>query len=121
MAMILIVDDDLDIREILELTLQFKGYTVEGASNGREALAVLERTRPCLMVLDLVMPEMTGWQLLEEMKERKLGDIPVCVISALEGRTPSEAVASLCKPFEPSELLAIVARYCRHPARTTTG
>ena len=110
--MILLVEDDEDVREMLKLTLEMSGFDVDVARNGTDALAALDRQRPCLVVLDLVMPVMNGWEVLEQMKTRQLADIPVCVISALSGRAPSEAVAALCKPFDASELLAVAARYC---------
>ena len=97
---------------MLKLTLEMSGYVVDVAKNGTAALEALNRQRPCLVILDLVMPVMNGWEVLEHMKARQLGDIPVCVISALSVRAPSEAVASLCKPFDASELLAVAARYC---------
>jgi len=112
---ILLVEDDEDVREMLKLTLEMSGYAVDVAMNGTAALEALDRERPCLVILDLVMPVMDGWQVLAQMKARQLGDIPVCVISALSGRSPSEAVASLCKPFDTSELLAVAARYCSPP------
>jgi len=97
---------------MLKLTLEMSGYGVDVAENGTAALEALDRRRPCLVVLDLVMPEMDGWGVLAQMKARQLDDIPVCVISALSERTPSEAVASLRKPFDTNELLAVAARYC---------
>ena len=118
--MILLVDDDDDVREMLELTLASHGWVVELAGDGAAALAALERGRPCLVILDLVMPVMNGWDVLAQMKARGLGDIPVCVITALGGPAPAEAVASLCKPFETGELLALADRYCAHRARAFT-
>ncbi|MCX5747183.1 MAG: response regulator [Proteobacteria bacterium] len=115
--MILLVEDDEDVREMLKLTLEVNGCVVELASDGRAALAAMTRQRPCLVILDLVMPVMSGWEVLAQMQARQLDDIPVCVISALGGPTPSEAIASLCKPFETSELLAVTDRYCAHGTR----
>ncbi len=112
--MILLVEDDEDVREMLEFTFRSSGYTVVAATNGADALAALERERPCLMILDLVMPRMTGWEVMTQMKERNLADVPVCVISALGGSIPSEAVASFGKPFDVRELVALAARYCTH-------
>ena len=111
--MILLVEDDDDVREMLAMTLD--EYPVEIARNGTEALAALTKLSPppCLVVLDLKMPVMTGWQVIEWMKASAI-DVPVCVISALSDRAPREAIATLHKPFEPSELLALAARYCRH-------
>lgn len=112
--MILLVEDDEDVREMLELTFRSHGYIVDAQPNGAAALATLERKRPCLMILDLVMPMMTGWEVIAQMKQRNLADIPVCVISALGGSVPPEAVASFCKPFDVKELVAVAARYCSH-------
>lgn len=105
---------------MLAFTLESSGYVLEAAKHGRAALEAIERQRPCLMILDLLMPVMNGWQVLAEMKERELGDIPVCVISALGERVPSEAVATLRKPFDKRELLEVAARYCSH-ARAAAG
>ncbi len=102
---------------MLKITLAGNGCVVELASNGRAALESLSRRRPCLMILDLVMPVMNGWEVLAQMKARQLGDIPVCVVSALGVGAPREAVASLSKPFDFRELLAITARYCSHGSR----
>jgi DNA-binding response OmpR family regulator len=111
---ILLAEDDEDVREMLAFTLTSRGYTVETAVNGREVLDLLSRTRPCLVILDLVMPLMTGQQVLAEMKARKLDDIPVCVISALGGPPPPQAVTSLVKPFDVADVVAIAAKYCAH-------
>jgi CheY-like chemotaxis protein len=115
---ILLAEDVEDVRELLAFTLTSRGYTVETAVNGRAVLEVLARTRPCLIILDLVMPVMTGHQVLAELKARKLDDIPVCVISALGGPAPSQAVASLVKPFDVSAVVAVAATYCAHVVRS---
>jgi CheY-like chemotaxis protein len=67
------------------------------------------------VILDLHMPVMTGWELLDELRRRGLTDVPVCVTSALSGRAPAQAVATLSKPFNTSELIAVSSRYCTHP------
>lgn len=118
--MILLVEDDEDVREMLAFTLESSGYVLETARHGGAALEALARQRPCLMILDLLMPVMNGWQVITEMKARKL-DVPVCVISALGERVPAEAVASLRKPFDKSELLDVAARYCVHAPRVAAG
>jgi CheY-like chemotaxis protein len=102
------------VREMLAFTLESRGYAVQVAKNGSAALEALDRGRPCLMILDLLMPVMNGWVVLAQMKERQMTDIPVCVISALEGPRPSEAVATLGKPFNTAELFALAERYCSH-------
>jgi len=67
-AVILLVEDDEDVRDMLEFTLESSGHVREVANHGRAALEALERQRPCLIILDLLMPVMTGWQVLAEMK-----------------------------------------------------
>lgn len=116
--MILLVEDDEDVREMLAFTLRSRGYTVEVVKNGSAALEALERERPCLMILDLVMPVMNGWTVLAEMKARQMSDVPVCVISALEGQRPTDVVATLGKPFNTTELFALAEKYCGHGRRS---
>lgn len=116
-AVILLVEDDIDVREMLEMTLAVSGHAVTVATNGAAALEAIERGRPCLVILDLVMPVLDGWGVIAQMKERNLDDVPVCVISAFGERAPDEAIATLCKPFDTNQLLAIADRYCAHPAR----
>jgi two-component system phosphate regulon response regulator OmpR len=111
---ILVVEDDVDVREMLEFTFKSNGFAVTVATDGAAALAAIEKERPCLVILDLIMPRMSGWQLLTELKARNLDDVPVCVISALETKIPDGAVASFMKPFDVKELVAVAARYCAH-------
>lgn len=111
--MILLVEDDEDVRDMLKVTLESSGHAVDVARNGEEALLAIERQRPCLVILDLVMPVLDGWGVLARMTEHQL-DVPVCVISAFGDRAPDEAVATLCKPFDTNELLALAERYCHH-------
>jgi CheY-like chemotaxis protein len=111
---ILLVEDDVDVRELLEFTLKGWGYTVEVAQDGAAALEALARARPCLMILDLFMPRMTGWAVMEQMKARNLQEVPVCVITALEGPNPPDAVATLSKPFDASALKSVASKYCSH-------
>lgn len=118
--MILLVEDDEDVREMLAFTLRCSGYKVDVAKDGKAALASLEKNLPCLMILDLYMPGMNGWRVLEHMSSKKLESVPVCVITALEGPTPQNAVAMLYKPFDASALLAIASAYCSHEPATAT-
>jgi CheY-like chemotaxis protein len=82
---ILVVDDDADIRAALEEILRAEGYQTHGASNGAEAQRALEngRTRPELILLDLMMPVMDGWDFLFWLDENdELRDTPVAIMSA---------------------------------------
>ena len=119
--MILLVEDDEDVREMLEFALTDRGFTVEVVKNGADALAAVARHRPCLVILDLHMPVMTGWELMAQMKQRGYGDVPVCVTSALESRVPIEAIATLAKPFDTRELVRISASFCAHGSHAVTG
>ncbi len=81
---VLVVDDDESIREIIERTLTSAGYSVETAENGLDGLAALEGALPDLIVLDLMMPEMDGFQFLDHLKQKpQHRDIPVVVATAM--------------------------------------
>ena len=86
---VLVVDDDTAFSALLGELLCSDDCTVERAANGREALAMLDRIRPHLIVTDLVMPVMDGWQLVRELKrDRNYSAIPLVVISALAKDVP---------------------------------
>ena len=79
---ILIVDDDPDILQTLALCLSTEGYRILQASNGREALDVVEKERPSVILLDLMMPVMDGWQFVAALEERGKRDMPLLILSA---------------------------------------
>jgi CheY-like chemotaxis protein len=82
-AKVLVADDDPKSRDVLRRTLTREGWTVAEAANGREALDHLERGRPALILLDLMMPEMDGFEVLERMRRSEAWrDIPVIVVTA---------------------------------------
>ncbi len=111
-ASVLVVDDDDDIREVLELALVEQGYVVSQASNGRAALEVVSHEMPSLILLDMKMPVMSGWEFAAEFGRRYARRAPIVVISAAEdARRRAEEIGAqgwLGKPFELDELLAIV-------------
>lgn len=96
---------------MLALTLQMNGFDVGLAENGAAALAALEHRRPCLMVLDLVMPGIDGREVLARMRTSRI-ELPVVIISALDATPPDDVVATLRKPFETAKLLQLATRYC---------
>lgn len=101
----LIADDDYDLRDALGEILGERGFEILEAHDGREALAIMERRAPSLVLLDLTMPRMSGWELLEELDRRaELAPIPVLVFSANEVRMPAGR-AFLAKPFRVEQLL----------------
>ncbi len=81
--LVLVVDDDKDIRLLMSVLLKNAGYRAETASNGLEALKFLQTTKPDVIVLDIVMPEMDGFELLEKIVTNPdIADIPIVFITA---------------------------------------
>jgi len=114
---ILIVEDEHDIRAVLTEILEDEGYAVASVPNGLEALAFLRVHRPQLILLDLGMPVMTGWEFREQQRRDPiLSDIPVIIMSATPhlNRTAAALQANNCidKPIEMNRLLGLVEHYC---------
>ena len=78
----LVIDDDPDILQTLGLCLSSEGYRVLMAANGKEALDILEREQPNVILLDLMMPVMDGWQFVAELDHRGQRDVPLLILSA---------------------------------------
>ncbi|MGG4143046.1 response regulator transcription factor [Paenibacillus algorifonticola] len=120
MVKILIADDDALIRELMSLYLHNEGFVIIEAENGTEALAVVEGADVDLVILDIMMPYMDGWDLCREIRARN-SDIPLLMVTA-KGE-PGQRVKGfllgtddyLTKPFEPMELVmrvkALLKRY----------
>ena len=115
---ILIVEDDPDIRNDLAEVLQEEGYRVVTAHHGGEAMERLQEIPPpCLIVLDLMMPVMDGWTFRSEiLKDPQLKDVPIIVLSGVadfhtEARV-LDAVAYVTKPFKLDGILREIGRYC---------
>lgn len=111
MAKILIAEDERDIRDLITFTLHFAGYEVSAASNGEEALNMARLETPDLILMDVRMPRMTGYEACEKMKaDPRLKNVPVIFLSAkgqdTEIQTGMEAGAEeyLLKPFAPDQL-----------------
>ena len=112
---VLIVDDDPDVRRLLHHVLEAAGFLVVDARNGTEALAELVSHRPFLIILDLLMPGMDGWQFREAQRrlpDRELADVPILVISGTQNvRALAQdlgAAGIFEKPFDPDRVLAAV-------------
>ena len=112
---VLVVDDDPDMIEVIELVLREAGYTTRTALNGRQALEACAAGMPALIVLDMLMPVMNGWQFAREFHARYGAGTPIVVASAAEhARSRGDAIDAtevLAKPFEVSDLLRVVARH----------
>jgi DNA-binding response OmpR family regulator len=117
MRRLLVVDDELAILEALQEVLSSEGYAVSTASNGAEGLQRATEERPDLVLLDLMMPIMDGWEMLRRMQEdTQLQHVPVIVMSA--GRvSPGElkGLYFLAKPFDLDRLLVLVEQQTRQP------
>jgi DNA-binding response OmpR family regulator len=120
---VLIVEDDDSIRHLLEQALRDAGYSVSTASNGTQALHSMREDSPELLLLDLMMPEMNGWDLLRCIAEcGELAAVPVLIVSAAGANGLSEAQelgapVFLPKPFDIDKLLLEVERLTTRPIR----
>ncbi|CAM5784856.1 MULTISPECIES: response regulator transcription factor [Brevibacillus] len=119
MAKLLVVDDDPHIRELVRVFLQNEGFDILEAADGQEAMAIMETDQADLVILDIMMPRMDGWELCREL--RKHYDIPLLMLTA-KGETAQKIKGFelgtddyLVKPFEPAELVvrvkALLKRY----------
>lgn len=112
---ILLVEDDENIQDVVKLALEFEGYKVVSANNGKEALNILSSLNPGLILLDLMMPVMNGWEFMEEFRKRDTAkDIPVVVISAYSERAVNiDCTEFVQKPLELDTLLNAVKKHYR--------
>jgi DNA-binding response OmpR family regulator len=117
---VLLVDDDLTLLSVLSRRVSRAGFDVRTASSGPEALKLLETSWPALLVVDVMMPGMDGFELSRRVKQ--LADLPIIVLSAVDD---SEAKVSalehyaedyVTKPFDPDELVARIHRVLRRAA-----
>ena len=109
---VLIVDDDERVREYVRVNLEMEGYAVREAGNAEEGLGVLEEVSPDLILLDVMMPEVDGWEMLRRVQERHgVGAIPVVMFSGkVNEQSAQEATARgaqgfVGKPFDPQQLI----------------
>jgi excisionase family DNA binding protein len=109
---VLIVDDDERVREYVRVNLEMEGYAVREAGNAEEGLGVLEEVSPDLILLDVMMPEVDGWEMLRRVQERHgVGAIPVVMFSGkVNKQSAQEATARgaqgfVGKPFDPQQLI----------------
>lgn len=121
---ILIVDDEAIILRLLEVNFRLAGFSVETAARGEDALAKIAVRRPDVIVLDLMLPGLSGLQVLERMRaDPEAASVPVVMLSARtqdEDRERSYALGVanyVTKPFEPSDLVEVVRRALENAAR----
>jgi CheY-like chemotaxis protein len=112
---VFVVDDDEDLRMMVALVLQTEGYIVREASDGVEALEELRRGLPDLILLDMRMPRMDGWEFGRRVRDMHGHKIPIVVMTAAEHaeKRASEVDADdfVAKPFDIDKVLRIVSRH----------
>ncbi|HVV58077.1 MAG TPA: response regulator [Gaiellaceae bacterium] len=107
---VLVVDDDARVREFIRVNLEMEGYAVVEAADGGEALQAIEGQAPDLILLDVVMPGVDGWQMLQRMQEQH-GSIPVIMFSgkvdeqSVDDAAHRGALGFIGKPFDPQQLI----------------
>jgi len=109
---ILVTDDELPLRQLVKLNLTASGYKVRTATTGQEGLKLAEQEKPHLILLDIRMPDMSGWGVLIALKtNRKLEKVPVVIMTASPPTQEDEEIRALRaggvlnKPFSVEELL----------------
>ena len=114
---ILIVDDEPGIIRLISMYLEREGFHTTSARTGAEALAIVERTPPALVVLDIMLPDIDGWEVCREI--RRSSDVPIIMLTAREGDEDKIVGLELgaddyvTKPFVPRELVARVKAILR--------
>ena len=114
-ARILVVDDDQVIQQLLKVNLELEGYAVEVASDGEEALVLFDQFRPDLVLLDIMMPKLDGWEVARRLAGTAGGPVPIVLLSARAQESDVQkgndlgVAAYVTKPFDPIQLLHLVA------------
>jgi CheY-like chemotaxis protein len=119
-AVLLVVDVDEDLLSICAEILSLNGFKVETATNGREALDLIARSMPDLVLLDMMMPVMNGWQFAEVFRARYGHRIPIVVsTAATDAEVRAEQIHAegwIGKPFDIDKLVHVVSRFVPHAA-----
>jgi DNA-binding response OmpR family regulator len=115
---VLIVEDDRDLLELMSLILESAGFSTEQAFNGRAGLEALSEQLPGLILLDMRMPVMNGWEFAAELRRLHQEAVPIVVVTAAEdAQKRAEEIGAegwLSKPFAPRDLVDVVTRHW-HP------
>jgi DNA-binding response OmpR family regulator len=118
-ATILIVDDDSNIRELLFVNLTAAGYTVDTAINGADALAILTEKSPDIIILDVMMPEIDGWEVCKVIRDTHTGHTMPKIIfltardtdrDKMIGKNILKGDEYITKPFDMDHLFAVIER-----------
>ena len=121
---ILCIEDEPEMIDLIRLILGRRGFEVKGANGGVQGLEMIRKEKPDLILLDLMMPDMDGWEVYQQIKaDEKTRDIPVIVVTAkaqsidkVLGLHIAKVDDYIAKPFQPQELLASVERVLQKKA-----
>jgi CheY-like chemotaxis protein len=114
---ILVIDDEPDLRLLVRLILESEGYEIVEAASGEEGLQLIPDEQPRLVLLDIRLPGIDGWEVLERMRTDHAGDIPVIIMSAhssprtLERAKEQGTQGYLVKPFKEADLLRYAQQF----------
>lgn len=113
--LVLVIDDDAEVRELLRATLEPEGFRVREAASASEGLAALDGSPPDLVLVDVLMPEMDGWEVLQHVQRQHGRAVPVVMFSGTVEEAAGEAERRgasgfIGKPFDPAE---VVEQACR--------
>ncbi len=119
---ILVVEDSKTARKVVSMVLGRKGYNIIEASSGTEALLALEGVNPDLVLLDVMLPDMTGYEVLSTIRKKsELSDVPVVMLTGKRSSADrmkgmvSGSNEYLTKPFDPAKLLEVLGKYLEQP------
>jgi two-component system, LuxR family, response regulator FixJ len=118
----MVVEDDADNLESMVDLLETEGYEVVAARTGQEACALVETTNPCLILIDYLLPDITGAALLDVLRARPGDSIPVVILTGIDPLVDPVDAPVLSKPVAVDDLLGALRQYCPPvvPQRTTT-
>lgn len=113
MSRVLVIEDDISIRQLLTTSLRDEGFDVSEASEGSAALNVLQHWSPDVILLDMKMPGMDGWEFLRVYRQRHMPQVPIIVVTASTDAAAraAEVGIGICiaKPFDLDTLIELVA------------
>ena len=111
-SLVLVVEDEAESRDTLRELLELEGYAVETASDGKAALEVLDAVDPCIVLLDLFMPVMDGWQVIDRLRaDGRLARMNLFVITSAGHRAPAD-LPVFQKPLNLTKLISTIEAVC---------
>jgi CheY-like chemotaxis protein len=113
---VLVIEDDPDVRRLLVERVRNDGYRTLEAASGEEGLAMARTETPCLVLLDLLLPEMNGWEVLAQLRgDAAFADTPVVIVSILDELLPHPIIEGyMVKPFRGAEVHTVLQELADH-------